>query len=272
MVAFRYSLNTSTIRTTPVLNKICIAAEAGFQGIELWYDDLDAWQSSGRSLPQLKQALANADLVVPSLIHLKNWFQSSDSDFLVAQDDIKRRLEQAAIIGAPFVVAGPPREKTDRGLGAERYRWLLEQGSAYGVRPAIEYLGFAADINTIEDALEIAVRSDHPDACLVLDPFHCHVGGGDLSAISRIPESMIAISHFNDAPPAPDPRQLRDSERLMPGDGVIDLNTYCRLLAQTGYRGFLSLELFRPDLWEQDPLRVALEGREKMEAICQTIR
>ncbi len=63
MVAFRYSLNTSTIRTTPVLDKIRVASEAGFQGIELWYDDLDAWQSSGRTLAQLRQALDNADLV-----------------------------------------------------------------------------------------------------------------------------------------------------------------------------------------------------------------
>ena len=36
-------------------------------------------------------------------------------------------------------------------------------------------------------------------------------------------------------------------------------------LAQ-GYEGFVSLELFNPDLWARDPLEVAKVGMEKMRA------
>jgi hypothetical protein len=35
-------------------------------------------------------------------------------------------------------------------------------------------------------------------------------------------------------------------------------------LASTGYNGYLSLELFREDLWAKDPLEVAKLGTEKM--------
>ena len=36
MSDFQYSLNSSTIRPTPILRKIAIAAEVGFTGIEIW--------------------------------------------------------------------------------------------------------------------------------------------------------------------------------------------------------------------------------------------
>ena len=42
MPAFRYSLNSSTIQPTPILDKIRIAAEAGYGAIELWHADIDA--------------------------------------------------------------------------------------------------------------------------------------------------------------------------------------------------------------------------------------
>ena len=55
----------------------------------------------------------------------------------------------------------------------------------------------------------------------------------------------------------------------MPGDGAIDLKRYCELLRQIGYSDFVSLELFRPDLWEQDPLEVAKTGLEKMRSAAE---
>ena len=55
----------------------------------------------------------------------------------------------------------------------------------------------------------------------------------------------------------------------MPGDGVFDLGRFCQLLRDVGYDRWLSLELFREDLWEQDPEEVAREGLEKMKAVAE---
>jgi sugar phosphate isomerase/epimerase len=41
------------------------------------------------------------------------------------------------------------------------------------------------------------------------------------------------------------------------------------LLAQIGFHGWLSLELFREDLWARDPLEVAQTGLEKMRAVVE---
>jgi len=266
---FSFSLNSSTIKPTPILKKIMVAAQAGYEGIELWHDDIDTHCAEGGTVDEIRNCIADHGLKVPTTIHLKDWFQPAGEDHSAAMDIAKRKLEQAAIVGADYTIAGPPHGPADRALGQRHYHELLELGAAFGVRPAFEYLGFVEDIKTIDDAFEIVSGASHPNACLVLDPFHCHVGGGGIESISKLAPGQIAISHFNDAPAEPAASVQRDPDRVMPGDGVIDLKRYCNLLRQIGFEGFVSLELFRADLWEMDPLEVAQMGLEKMRAAAE---
>ena len=268
MSAFLYSLNSSTIKTTPILQKIEVAAKAGYSGIELWHDDIDAHIESGGTLDDVRKCVDDNGLKVPTTIHIHSWFQPAGKEHAIAMEVAKRKLEQAAAVGAPFAVCGPPHGIADRELGKRHYHELLELGTQFRVRPAFEYLGFVEDLKTIDDAIEIAEGSAHPNACIVLDPFHCYVGGGGMESIARLTAEQVAVSHFNDAPAEPPPQTQRDPDRVMPGDGAVDLKRYCDLLRQIQYNGFLSLELFRPDLWEQDPLEVARVGLEKMRTVA----
>ena len=43
----QYALNTSTIRPVSLMEKIRIAGQTGYQGIELWNDDLTAHEQQG---------------------------------------------------------------------------------------------------------------------------------------------------------------------------------------------------------------------------------
>lgn len=269
MALFQYCLNASTIRTTSVPDQIRVAAAAGYGAIELWHEHLDEFLATGGTLADVRHALDDSGLVVPTTVYLAGWFATSGPAHQQAMDEVRRRLDQAAAVGAEFAVAGPPLEIADRELGAANYAELIELGKSYGVRPAFEYLGFAADINRIEDALDIMIRSQHTDACMIVDPFHCWRGGGDISALSRLTADRIAISHFNDAPASPPPETQGDEDRVMPGDGAMDLSAYCQNLTDIGYNRWLSLELFRPDLWERNPLDVAREGLQKMQAVAE---
>jgi sugar phosphate isomerase/epimerase len=264
MPRFRYCLNASTIRTTPVLRQIEVTRQAGYEAIELWHDHLDEHLRAGGTLADVRKALDDNGIVAPTTIYLAGWFQPAGEEHVKALDEIRRRLEQSAAVGAKFAIAGPPPGKADRALGARHYAELLELGKSFGVKPAFEYLGFVEDINTIDDAIDIIQRSGHPDATVVVDPFHCWRGGGPVASLSKLNGSQIAISHFNDSPAVPAASVQEDSDRVMPGDGVVDLKFYCDQLASTGYNGYLSLELFREDLWAKDPLEVAKLGIEKM--------
>jgi len=269
MSDFKYALNASTIRPTPIMEKIRIAGQAGYGAIELWHDEIDEYVSEGGTVADLRKAVDEHGLEVPTTIYLGGWFDTDGPEYDAAIDEAKRRLQIAAELGAPHAIAAPPRGRADYRLGAQHYRQLLEIGEQFGVLPAMEFLGFVEQLNTIEDALEVMTLADHPRATTVLDPFHIFRGGGSVESIAKLKTDQIAVCHFNDTVGDPPREQQNDPDRVMPGDGQFNLARYLGLLREIGYDRWLSLELFREDLWNQDPNEVARIGLEKMRAVVE---
>ncbi|MFP6691383.1 MAG: sugar phosphate isomerase/epimerase, partial [Pirellulales bacterium] len=58
-----------------------------------------------------------------------------------------------------------------------------------------------------------------------------------------------------------------DPDRVMVGDGPIDLAGEIQALRDIGYQRTISLELFNAELWDQDPLQVAQLGRQRLETL-----
>jgi len=270
MTDFIYCLNASTIKTASILDQIRIAGDVGYKAIELWHDDIDDHLSGGGQLSDIRKALDDQGLEVPTTIFLKGWWDTVGAVYEQAIDETKRRLNQAREIGAPFSIGGPPLGPVDFEVGARNYARLLELGREFGVKPVAEYLGFAEQVNTIEAALQVIDGSQDPDATTVLDPFHCFRGGGPIESIAKLKESQIAISHFNDSPAFPPRHMQQDCDRVMPGDGIVDLKNYCKLLKETGYNRWLSLEIFNREYWAKDPQEVATLGLEKMRATVES--
>lgn len=266
MGAIQYCLNTSTIRPAPLMEKIRIAGKVGYKAVELWNDELSEYVNAGGSLKDVAQALHDAGLKVPTVIALHGWLGSQGVAHAKAIEEAKRRLAQAAEVGAEHIVASPPLGPADLSLGGVQYRELLEIGANFGVRPAMEFLGFVPSVHTIEQAWQIVQDAKHPHASLVMDPFHILRGGGSYEKIAQVPGEKVAIWHWNDCPGDRPISELTDSDRVLPGDGVAPLKEMERLIKASGYEGFVSLELFNPALWTQDPQEVALKGLEKMHA------
>lgn len=269
MASFSYSLNGSTIQTTPVLDQIKVASGAGYQALEIWHDKVDEHIESGGTVRDIRRAVDDSGLVIPTTIYLSDWFDSTGDEHATVLEECKRRMDQSVELGAEHVIAGPPLGMASVERGAENYFELCEVGRAMGVKPAMEFLGFVEQLNTIEAALEIMEKSGHPAACTILDPFHIFRGGGSVESIAQLTAAQVAISHFNDIPPEPPRVKQHDLHRVLPGDGIFDLQRYVQLLKQIGYTGYLSLELFREDLWNADPHEVAVLGLEKMRSAVE---
>ena len=77
MADFNYKLNCSNIQPTKLLDKIAIAGETGYQAIELWHDDIDAHLAAGGAIGEVRRALSDQGLVVPTTIYLKGWFETT---------------------------------------------------------------------------------------------------------------------------------------------------------------------------------------------------
>lgn len=265
---FPLCLNTSTIRPRPLTEKIEVAARAGYDMIELWSEDVEAHVRAGGSLAQIRAQLQHAGLQVPSMIALGGWLDCSEGEFPAQLVKCRERMEAAAVLGCPHIVASPPRQpQIDLGLAGARYAALLDLGRKVGVLPAMEFLGFVTQIHDLRTAMEIVARANDRDATVVLDPFHIFRGGGDFEEVRLVPGHAVAICHFNDAPGDKPRGEQGDQDRVLPGDGVLPLAGLVRSLRAIGYHGPISLELFNPALWEQDPLTVCQDGLRRMREV-----
>jgi 2-keto-myo-inositol isomerase len=77
------------------------------------------------------------------------------------------------------------------------------------------------------------------------------------------------VMHVNDYPANPPRAAIKDSDRVYPGDGVAPLTDVFRTLRGIGFNGYLSVELFNPTYWQQDPLKVARTALDKLKAVVQ---
>jgi len=64
------------------------------------------------------------------------------------------------------------------------------------------------------------------------------------------------MTHINDAPRIP-LGQIDDGQRLLLGEGAIDLVAYVNALKKAGYDGPVSLEVFNADLRKMPPIDAA---------------
>ena len=130
----------------------------------------------------------------------------------------------------------------------------------YEVALAFEFLGQAdCCVQTLALADEIHKRARQANVGLVLDSFHFYAGGSTIESINALDAERLFIFHINDAEDLPRER-LEDRHRLLPGLGILPLREIVRALRQINYDRVASVEIFRPEYWERDPLQLAREA------------
>ncbi len=267
----RLSLNSSTIKPTPLLEKIRVAGEAGYDGIELWAVELYEHVGRGGEISDVEKALADHGLEVPCFIAVRNWGESSGWEYKLAMDEARRRFELAARLGAPLMVCTPPIERPGLDGLARGYADLLQIGRETGVRAVLEYISFFASLNNVPDTVAVLDECGDPDGCTILDSFHNWNNRTTLDDLRALPLERIVHYHINDAARDIPGGLQKDPDRVMIGDGVIDLKTELTLLKEKGYDRCISLELFNADWWAKDPLETAKIGLERMKAVCAEV-
>lgn len=269
----RFGLNGATTGPADLLTDIRAAQEAGYHGVELRDSKLEHYLEREGSLYALRKQLADGGLEAISL----NSLERSTLTGGTARTDLMRRCrilcERAAGLDCPYVIAVPS-FRADAAPGTDirtatiaSLKEMGEIGYRYGVRIGFEFLGFAdCSVNTLALAREIVESLNHPSVGLVLDAFHFHVGGSTWGMLDGLDPERLYVVHLDDAEDRP-PHSLTDAHRVLPGDGVIPLRDLVRRLETLGYEGAYSIELFRPEYYEWDPVKLAKEALRRMEAL-----
>ncbi len=263
----KITLNTSTIKPQPLMKKIELVAAAGYDGIELWLNDIYEYVGQGGEVSDVEKALADNGLFVPCMIAMRGWAEAEGFEYNIMLEDVKRRMELAARLKSPYIVATPAFVDCPLNQISERYRDLLRIGKEAGVRPTMEYISFFKSVWRTRQAWQIVQEAASPDATIILDAFHTWNSGSSIEEYRSIPAAKISHYHIDDAGNDRPQMQQIDPDRLMVGDGPIDLKAELALLKEIGYDGCVSLELFNKDLWKKDPLEVLKLGLERVRSV-----
>jgi sugar phosphate isomerase/epimerase len=239
-----------------MLEKIRLTAEAGFPAIELWINDVYEYVGQGGEVRDIEKALADHGLTVPSMISARGWGDAIEIEYPIMLDEVKRRLEITARFGAQWLVCSPPRLPCDSAQVTQRYRDLLELGRQIGAKPTFEYISFFQSIYSLPQAWQVVQDVNDADATLIVDAFHSWNSNSTLDDLRAVPVEKISHYHIDDASPDIPPREQMDPDRVMIGEGPIDLKAELMVLKDKGYAGAVSLELFNQDLWARDPREV----------------
>jgi 2-keto-myo-inositol isomerase len=132
----------------------------------------------------------------------------------------------------------------------------------------IEFARTSTHLATLSSTLSVIRAAAHSSVRPMLDLFHFWSGLSKFEDLDLLEPGELAHAHFQDL--LAGPRELIDNNsRLIPGDGIAPVERIIRKLAEKGYAGALSVELFRPELVNGDPFAVATEIKAKCEAVMR---
>jgi len=249
-------------------------ARAGIKQVELTNTLLDEFLKSD-TLPGARKVLDDLGLTpVHAAVGVANLWEPH-AENRAALDGLKRRCEMFAALGVKHVYAPCTTTQKvsadDYGRGVENMRNAAEVAKQFNMLLRIEFTRTSSFIATLPTVLKMTRDAAHPSLSPLLDCYHFYSGLSKLEDLDAIKPGEIGHVHFQDVPDMP--RELLDATtRLVPGDGVSPLTTILRKLADKGYAGPLSVELFLPKFQQGDPYEVAREVRQKAEAVMRRAR
>lgn len=250
------SLNGSLTRGVSGADKIRLAAATGYGGVD-W--DLGPAKTAGRDVTRallaelkIKPTIANLPMARPFP------FGGEQAAFQEALTPLADDAAFSAGIGCQKMMVVLPASTTE--VRQEQLKLVRDRLAAVAdvlqrsqIRLGLEFLGplyfrqgraggppATPFIWNMPDALALA-KDSGPNVGVILDAWHWHHSGSTPADILATDKSRIVHLHISDAKETP-PADVRDNQRLMPGEGIIDLMGFFGALKKIGYADGISPE------------------------------
>ena len=268
----KIALNGATTMHADLATDIKAASAAGYDLLEIWSAKLYKFLESN-SPTDLKSLLEEHGLEPYSINSIEHITFRSPDDYSMIKAECETLSKVAGEIGCPYVVVVPgklPEGASKDQIVEESVRVLNELADIsepHNVSLAFEFLGQAdCSVQTLDLCNEVVEAVNRPSIGNVIDTFHFYAGNSSFEAIDSMRREKLFIFHINDAEDLPK-EQLTDAQRLYPGTGILPIREIKEHFDKIGYDRMVSVEIFRPEYWEQDPFEVALKAKAATEKV-----
>jgi len=248
--------------------RVVIGGGLGFGSTSIGTIELDKWIHNN-ALSELKTLLDRNDIALAN-VWVGPLYHHEGDLWREMVEQARPRLEAVARLGGKQIGINTPNRwpkavtEFEWDLLVAKYRSYADTLAAYDLDLVLEYLGphcgrprhpsvvLYPFVDNINAALELVERIDRPNVGLILDVIHWWAGGGTFEDLARVKDIPLAL-HFFDLPKGITLDTVEDTDRVLPGEGFLDLPRFLRILKDNGFDGDVMPEILRAeDLAEAD--------------------
>ncbi|MFE6093039.1 bifunctional sugar phosphate isomerase/epimerase/4-hydroxyphenylpyruvate dioxygenase family protein [Streptomyces massasporeus] len=252
--------------------KLDAAARAGFDGVEIFENDLLACPLTPEDI---RARCADLGLRIDLYQPMRDIEAVPEAEFARNLRRARHKFELMRRLGADTVLvcsSVSPQAVDDDALAAEHLSRLADLAAESGIRVAYEALAWGRHVSTYDHAWRIVETAGHPALGTCLDSFHILSRGSDPQGIADIPGQKIFFLQLADAPLlAMDVLQWSRHYRCFPGQGGFDVAGLVRHVLATGYDGPLSLEVFNDVFRQADAGPTAVDARRSLLVLQEAV-
>ncbi|HCU2333105.1 bifunctional sugar phosphate isomerase/epimerase/4-hydroxyphenylpyruvate dioxygenase family protein [Klebsiella sp. 141240] len=225
--------------------KLHAIAAAGYQGVEIFENDLLYYTGTPRDIRNLAAELG---LKITLFQPFRDFEGASRAQFAANLQRAKRKFALMHELGCNTMLLCSnvqPDCSADIELQVADLRMLADLAEQEGIVIGYEALAWGTHVNRWRQAWERVQRVNSPAMGIVLDSFHILSLGDDLQGLAEVPVEKITFLQLADAPLMKmDVLEWSRHFRCFPGQGQLPLVDFARELTLCGYRGPWSLEIF----------------------------
>lgn len=245
---------------------LALAQQSGCEGADLNLEQIMALDpedpvSAGQELFEKYQ-------VYPSAWGLPLDFRNVDSDveYEASIAEFPQMAKLAAELDCPrmctWLAPALPAPEAFRRVAGQRIKRAAQIAGEYGVRVGLEWVapktsreveGCEPFIWRMDQMLDWIEEMGEPNLGLLVDSWHWYHAEHTVADLEALSAQQVVHVHINDAPDRPKDTLGDGTDRVMPGEGVIDLAGFVGALKAIGYQDYLSPEVLNPDIRENMP-------------------
>ncbi len=257
-------------RHTSFRERLAAASAAGYTAVSMWGRDYERARRDGHDDHEMRTMLddhglcvaevdpawwwtpgADAVVIAPELDPFDVFCHGADDLFGMAERLGARSLNAADVLGGRWTLAE----------AAEAFAALCDRAAEHGLLVHLEWLAWSR-IPDLDSAWEVVRAAGRHNGGLNIDVWHCGRTGTTPDDLRALPGDRVLAIQLDDAPAAPEADLLEATlhERLLPGEGDLEVVGYLEAMRDMGVRAPVGVEVFSDSLHDRGATTAAAES------------
>jgi sugar phosphate isomerase/epimerase len=258
---------------SPVPGRIEAALANGFSRLSLSPLDVARAEEQGTSVADLGRSLRDAGLGIV-LDPVMNWYGGApraDSRFARFPLDEAMAIAEA-LEAVSITVIGQATSDLSLDEVAAPFGSVCDRAAGFGAQVHLEFIPMTA-IADLAAAWTVVQGADRPNGGILFDTWHFFRGAPDFAVLEQVPGERIFAVQVDDAATEVRGSMREDTQnRLLPGDGDLDLLRAVRALDRIGALHWVGPEVISPVTAAMPPVEAARVAGDRVRELIARVR